>query len=165
MDTWITGGFNAEGGKKMALKRSKAKRGQRRCGCKTCNPSDGRWIEREIERLSEAEQERQRVGVHRRATCTAVHCGAQPPPCSLLTIRVHAPKRPPQQPSCTISGSLPESPVVHPAPGEEARGCFILFFGGVIYGSTMLETADPRLPALMLLQTEGVVDSRSPWIM
>ncbi|KAG8002516.1 O-acetyl-ADP-ribose deacetylase 1 [Nibea albiflora] len=61
----------------------------------------GREMEREIERLSEAEQEWKRVGVHSRAMSTAVHCSAQPPLCSLLTIRFHALKRPLQQQSCT----------------------------------------------------------------
>lgn len=54
--------------------------------------------EQEIERLSEAEHERKRVGVHSRATSTAVLCSAQPLLPSLLTIRFHAPKRPLQQP-------------------------------------------------------------------
>lgn len=58
-------------------------------------------IEQEIERLSEAEQEWNRVGVHSRATSTAVHCSAQPLLCSLFTIRFHALKRPLQNQSCT----------------------------------------------------------------
>lgn len=62
-------------------------------------------IEREIERLSEAEQEWERVGVQSRATSTAVHCSAQPLLCALLTIRLHALKRPLQQQSCTAQGA------------------------------------------------------------
>lgn len=64
---------------------------------KASDASTGREMEREIERLSEAEQEWRRVGVHSRAASTAAHCGAQPPLCSLLTIRFQALKRPLQQ--------------------------------------------------------------------
>jgi len=63
-------------------------------------PEKVREIEWEIERLSQAEREWKRVGVHSSATSTAVHCSAQPPLCSLLTIRFHALKRPLQEQSC-----------------------------------------------------------------
>lgn len=88
----------------MGMKKTKAMRGKWREEGKTNDTSTGkrgREIEREIERLSEAEQEWKRVGVHSRATSTAVHCSAQPPLRSLLTIRLHALKRPLQQQSCT----------------------------------------------------------------
>lgn len=141
--------------KRLALKRQKQREDGEERGRQGERHEYGREMEREIERLSEAEEEWRRVGVHSRAASTAAHCGAQPPLCSLLTIRFQALKRPLQQQSytaqrgCLLMNSsltkrlLTRCCALRTADSAQIRVLFFFLFQEAKHD----ETGDLRLPA------------------